>query len=107
MVPPSEPQPEPAAAPSDPTSAQPAQDAPDEPEHVAEGGASAGGVSAGRGGSYTEGDQAASVTSAGSSAGNFPAETAYEGQPMGGNATHVSGSSPATPGKALSPDDII
>lgn len=73
---------------------------------VATGGASAGGVEAGRGGSYSQGAQAATDTSA-SSAG--PRETEYEGQALGGPAqtrTSGAGDVPA-PSGALDPNDII
>lgn len=73
---------------------------------VATGGASAGGVEAGRGGSYSQGAQAATDTSA-SSAG--PRETEFEGQALGGPAqtrTSAAGDVPS-PSGALDPDDII
>ena len=73
---------------------------------VAAGGASAGGVEAGRGGSYSQGAQAATDTSA-SSAG--PRETEFEGQALGGPAqtrTSGAGDVPA-PSGALDPNDII
>ena len=73
---------------------------------VATGGASAGGVEAGKGGSYSQGAQAATDTSA-SSAG--PRETEYEGQALGGPAqtrTSGAGDVPA-PSGALDPNDII
>ena len=73
---------------------------------LATGGASAGGVEAGKGGSYSQGAQAATDTSA-SSAG--PRETEYEGQALGGPAqtrTSGAGDVPA-PSGALDPNDII
>lgn len=72
----------------------------------ATGGASAGGVEAGRGGSYSQGAQAATDTSA-SSAG--PREAEYEGQALGGPArTHTSGAGDVpTSGDVLDPNDII
>lgn len=73
---------------------------------VATGGASAGGVEAGRGGSYSQGAQAATDTSAASAG---PREAEYEGQALGGPAqtrTSGAGDVPAT-GDVLDPNDII